>query len=62
VLIIALVTLAVAPPSIAGTALIGAIPMGLAAIAVGVFGAETRNRRLEEITAEQVSRYREQPA
>ena len=62
VLIIALVALAVAPPSIAGTALIGAIPMGLAAIAVALFGTETRNRRLEEITAEQVRRYQEQPA
>jgi putative MFS transporter len=62
VLIIALVTLAVAPPSIAATALIGAIPMALAAIAVAAFGTETRNRRLEEITAEQVRRYQEQPA
>ena len=53
-LIIALVALAVAPPSIAGTALIGAVPMALAALGVGIFGTETRNRRLEEITAEQV--------
>lgn len=62
VLIIALVMLAVTPPSIAGTALMGAIPMGLAALAVAVFGTETRNRRLEEITAEQVGRYQEQLA
>jgi putative MFS transporter len=55
VLIIALVTVAVAPPSIAGTALIGAVPMALAALAVAVFGAETRKRQLEEITAEQVA-------
>ena len=54
VLIIALVTVAVAPPSIAGTALIGAVPMGLAAIAVALFGAETHKRPLEEITAEQL--------
>jgi putative MFS transporter len=52
VLIIALVTVAVAPPSIAGTALIGAVPMGLAAIVVALFGAETHKRPLEEITAE----------
>lgn len=54
VLIIALVILAVAPPSIVGTALIGAIPLGLAGLAVAVFGLETRDRKLEEITAEQV--------
>lgn len=53
-LIIALVVIAVAPPSIAGTALIGAIPMALAAIAVALFGTETRRRRLEEITAAQL--------
>jgi putative MFS transporter len=58
VLIIALVALAVAPPSIADTALIGAIPMALAALAVAVYGTETRNRRLEEITAEQLSERR----
>ena len=58
VLIIALVILAVAPPSIAGTALIGAVPMALAALAVAVFGTETRNRRLEEITAEQLNERR----
>jgi len=55
VLIIALVALAVAPPSIAGTALIGAIPMAIAAVAVAMLGAETRKRQLEEITAEQLS-------
>lgn len=53
VLIIALVAIAVAPPSITGTALIGALPMALAALAVVFFGPETRNRQLEEITAEQ---------
>ncbi|HEX8850027.1 MAG TPA: MFS transporter [Gemmatimonadaceae bacterium] len=55
-LIIALVALAVAPPSIAGTALIGAIPMALAAIAVAVFGTETHARALESITREQLVR------
>jgi putative MFS transporter len=54
VLIIALVAIAVAPPSIAGTALIGAIPMALAALTVAFFGSETRKRQLEEITAEQL--------
>ena len=54
VLIIALVVIAVAPPSIAGTALIGAIPMAVAAVAVALFGTETRKRQLEEITAEQL--------
>jgi putative MFS transporter len=54
VLIITLVTIAVAPPSITGTALIGALPMALAALAVALFGPETRKRQLEEITAEQI--------
>ena len=52
--IIALVVIAVAPPSIADTALIGALPMALAALAVALFGPETRKRQLEEITAEQL--------
>jgi putative MFS transporter len=51
VLIIALVVLAIAPPSLATTALIGAAPMGLGAIAVVLFGVETHGKRLEEITA-----------
>lgn len=54
VMVIALVAIAVAPPSIAGTALIGAIPMALAALAVAFYGAETSKRQLEEITAEQL--------
>ncbi|MDP9204608.1 MAG: MFS transporter, partial [Gemmatimonadota bacterium] len=54
VLIIALVAIAVAPPSITGTALIGALPMAVAALAVVLFGPETRKRQLEEITAEQL--------
>jgi putative MFS transporter len=55
VLVIALVVVAVAPPSIAATALIGAIPLILAALAIGFFGVETRKRQLEEITAEQLA-------
>jgi len=54
VLVIALVILAVAPPSIAGTALIGAIPLALATVFAALFGSETRKRQLEEITAEQL--------
>jgi len=53
VLVIALVTIGAVVPSIVGTTLIGAIPMALAALAILLFGVETRNRRLEEITAEE---------
>ncbi|HVE46547.1 MAG TPA: MFS transporter [Acidimicrobiales bacterium] len=54
VAIIALVAAAITPPSIAWTALMGAIPMVLAVVAVAFFGVETRRRRLEEITAEEL--------
>jgi len=54
VLVVALVLVAVTPPSIAGTALIGAIPLALATVFAALFGSETRNRQLEEITAEQL--------
>jgi putative MFS transporter len=54
VLVIALVVLAIAPPSIAVTALIGAIPLVLAAVAIVFYGIETRKRQLEDITAEQL--------
>ena len=54
VLVIALVVVAIAPPSIAVTALIGAVPLIFAAIAIGFFGVETRKRQLEEITAKQL--------
>jgi MFS transporter, putative metabolite:H+ symporter len=54
VVIIALVVAAVAAPSIRGTALIGGIPMVLAALGIALFGVETRKRRLEEITAEEI--------
>ena len=53
VMIIALVTYGVAAPSLAVTTLVGGIPMALAAIAILLFGVETRNRRLEQITAEE---------
>jgi putative MFS transporter len=54
VLIIGLVVLGVAAPSIATTTLIGGIPMALAALGILFFGVETHNRRLEEITAEEL--------
>jgi putative MFS transporter len=54
VVVIGVVVAALAPPTIAETALIGAIPMALAAIAALLFGVETRRRRLEEITAEEL--------
>lgn len=54
VLIIALVVIAIAPPSITATAIIGAIPLILATLAMFFFGVETRKRRLEDITAEQL--------
>lgn len=55
VLVIALVVFAVAPPSIAATAIIGAVPLVLAALSIIFFGVETKKRQLEEITAEQLS-------
>jgi len=54
VLVIAIVVVAIAPPSIAATAVIGAVPLVLAALATIFFGVETRKRKLEEITAEQL--------
>lgn len=49
ILIIAMVCLAVAPPSVAAIALIGAVSMA-AAVLVLSFGVETYRRRLEEIS------------
>ncbi len=56
VAVIALVVAGTTPPSIARTALIGAVPLALGAIAMAVFGVETRRRRLEDITAEELQR------
>lgn len=53
VLVIGVVVTALAQPTIAGTALLGAVPMSLAALAALVFGVETRKRRLEEITSQE---------
>ena len=54
VVVIALVVAEATPPSIATTALIGALPLALGALAMAVFGVETRRRRLEDITAEEL--------
>ncbi|MGH2739143.1 MAG: MFS transporter [Actinomycetota bacterium] len=54
VMILATVSAAIAAPSISITALIGAVPVALAVLAVLVFGVETRQRRLEQITADEL--------
>jgi putative MFS transporter len=56
VMIIALVALGVTAPSLAGTTLIGGIPMALATLAILLFGVETRGRALEQITAAEFKR------
>jgi putative MFS transporter len=53
---------AVAPPVIAGSALLAALPAGLAAIMLLVFGIETRGRGLEEISAAVLARPPKAPA
>jgi putative MFS transporter len=54
VTIIGLVAFGIAAPSISTVALIGAVPMAIAVVLVALFGVETRQRRLEEITAEEL--------
>ena len=54
VLVIALVVLAVATPSITVTALISAAPIAIAALVAVGFIVETRRKPLEEITAEEL--------
>jgi len=61
VLVIALVVFSVTPPSIATTALVGAIPLIIAAAAIIFFGVETRKRQLEKITEEQLDEIAFQP-
>jgi putative MFS transporter len=56
VAIIALVVFGIAAPSIATVALIGAIPMAVAVLLTVLYGVETRNRSLEELTAEGLAR------
>ncbi len=58
VAVIAAVVAGLAPPSISGTALIGAVPIAGGALAMTVFGIETRRRPLEDITVETVERGR----
>ena len=56
VAVIGLVVAGMTPPSISATALIGAVPIIAGAIAMAVLGVETRSRRLEEITTEELAR------
>lgn len=52
--ILGLIVAGTTPASIATTALLGAIPLGLGALAMVFVGVETRRRRLEDITAEEL--------
>ncbi|MGI8425636.1 MAG: MFS transporter [Actinomycetota bacterium] len=54
VMILALVALQVAAPSISRTAMLGGIPLTLAIIAMIFFGVETNRKQLETITAEEL--------
>jgi putative MFS transporter len=55
VAILTLVLIAFAAPSIPVTAALGAVPMAGAVIAITAFGPETRHKRLEQITAEELA-------
>jgi putative MFS transporter len=59
VLVIIFAVLAVTPPSITTTALVGAISLIIAAAAIIIFGIETQKRQLEEITEEQEVRIKD---
>jgi MFS transporter, putative metabolite:H+ symporter len=50
VLALGLSVAAIAPPSLAGAALLAGVPAALAAVMLFLFGVETRGRRLEEIS------------
>jgi putative MFS transporter len=50
VLALAIAVASLAPPSLAGAALLGALPAGVAALTLIVVGVETSGRRLEEIS------------
>ncbi|MFD0904508.1 MFS transporter [Actinomadura sediminis] len=54
VLVLALVVAAVAAPSLRATAAIGAVPMAAATAAAIVVAVETRRRRLEDITRDEL--------
>jgi putative MFS transporter len=49
VLILALIVSGAAPPSLAQTALLAALPLALGVLSVALYGRETRGRRLEEV-------------
>ena len=51
VLALGLSVASIAPPGLAGAALLAGVPAGLAALLLAFYGIETRGRRLEEITA-----------
>jgi putative MFS transporter len=53
VIIITLVVAAIAVPSLAVTAVLGAVPMLVAVLLIAGIGVETRDRRLEDITPRQ---------
>jgi putative MFS transporter len=55
VVILTLVLIAFAAPSIRMTAVLGAVPMLAAVVAIAAFGPETRHKRLEQITAEELA-------
>jgi putative MFS transporter len=48
---VGLVVAGITPPSLTGAALLGIIPVTLAALTIGRYGTETRHRPLEDITA-----------
>jgi thioredoxin reductase/MFS family permease len=52
---VGVVVVGLAPPSLTGAAVLGAVPTALAALAVGRYGVETRRRRLEEISATELA-------
>jgi putative MFS transporter len=55
VLVLTAVAAALAAPSISVTALLGALPVLAAIVLMMVFGVETRKKRLEQITAEELA-------
>jgi putative MFS transporter len=55
VAILGLVLVAFTAPSIRMTAMLGAVPMLGALVAIAAFGPETRHKRLEQITAEELA-------
>ena len=63
VLILTLAVVAFVAPSIKMTAIFAATPLVVAVIALACFGRETRHKRLEQITAEEMrGRYAPTPA